>query len=205
MLKFFVRTTGERKLDSSYSQIEYELLIDKDHKPKESFINQLDYISSWDSVLLEDDLILCKDFKNRIEKVIEEYKGKIINFFTHPQMYFETTEDFKFCYNQCTFYPKGIGKLIADKMRTYELKFGYDMEENKALKELNLTHVRYRPCLVQHIDKESIIQKFHTKYARTTYYFIDYLDELNIDYKDANSVENRPKLLKLWKDKINNF
>ena len=33
MIKYFVRTTGERQVDSSYSQIEYELLIDTEHKP----------------------------------------------------------------------------------------------------------------------------------------------------------------------------
>ena len=41
-MKYYVRTTEERKLDNSYSQIEYELLIDKDHKPIDSFIKQLE-------------------------------------------------------------------------------------------------------------------------------------------------------------------
>ena len=81
MLKFYVRTTLERQLDSSYSQIEYELLVDTEHKPIESFIEQLEQISEYDSVLLEDDLILCKEFKNRIEEVINKYPNKIINFF----------------------------------------------------------------------------------------------------------------------------
>lgn len=34
MLKYYVRTTGERVLDESYNQIKYELLIDKEHKGK---------------------------------------------------------------------------------------------------------------------------------------------------------------------------
>ena len=75
MLKFYVRTTLERQLDSSYSQIEYELLVDTEHKPIESFIEQLEQISEYDSVLLEDDLILCKDFKNRIEEVINKHNA----------------------------------------------------------------------------------------------------------------------------------
>ena len=40
-MKYYVRTTGERTLDDSYSQIEYELLLDKEHKPIESFMKQL--------------------------------------------------------------------------------------------------------------------------------------------------------------------
>ena len=40
-------------------------------------IKQLKYISQWDSVLLEDDLILCKDFKKKIEEM-QQQKGKFI-------------------------------------------------------------------------------------------------------------------------------
>ena len=62
MIKYFVRTTGERQLDESYNQIEYELLIDKEYKPVKSLIEQLEIMNNYDSVLLEDDLILCKNF-----------------------------------------------------------------------------------------------------------------------------------------------
>ena len=54
-IKYFVRTTGERVLDKSYEQIEYTLLIDKEHKPIQSFIDQLNIISEYNAVLLEDD------------------------------------------------------------------------------------------------------------------------------------------------------
>ena len=70
MIKFFVRTTEERALDESFSQIKYELLVDKEHKPIDSFIKQLKMIDDYDAVLLEDDVILCKEFKRAIEKVI---------------------------------------------------------------------------------------------------------------------------------------
>ena len=92
MIKYFIRTTGERPLNKSYNQIDYELLIDKEHKPVESFINQLEIISDYDAVLLEDDVFLCEDFKNRIEKIIKKYPNKVINFFTRPWEYFKTKE-----------------------------------------------------------------------------------------------------------------
>lgn len=203
MLKFFVRTTKERQLDSSYSQIGYELLIDTEHKPTDSFIEQLEIISDYDAVLLEDDLILCDNFKEEIEKVINKYPHKIINFFTYPTHYFVTKETNIFCYNQCTYYPKGISSVVAQEMKKLRNKYNaYDTLENRALKELNMTHIAYRPCLVQHIDVNSFIQKQHHGGLRRSIYFIDYLKELGITYKDAVKNENQIKLKNLMKQKF---
>lgn len=193
MIKYFVRTTNERTLDESFSQIEYELLIDKEHKPVESFIKQLELISDYDAVLLEDDLILCKDFKNQIEDVISQYPNKIINFFTYPKAYFKTEESFIFMYNQCTYYPKGVGKKLAIEMlKDKGLKCGYDVIENRALMRMKITHIRYRPCLVQHMDNNSLIS--NSRGHRRTIWFKDYLDELGISYDEAYTNENKAKL-----------
>ena len=203
MLKFYVRTTLERQLDSSYSQIEYELLVDTEHKPIESFIEQLEQISGYDSVLLEDDLILCKDFKNRIEEVINKYPNKIINFFYHQDEYYQTRESTEYSNNQCTYYPKGIGKLIAKEMKNFiTYSNQYSWIENLALNKLNITHIQYRPCLVQHLDSDSLIQKHKIIRPRITPYFIDYLEELNIPYEEACEPENKQRLIALMEEKF---
>lgn len=196
MIKYFVRTTNNRNFEYD---LKYTKLVDTKCKPVESFINQLKYISSWDSVLLEDDLILCEDFKNKIEDVIKQYPNKIINFFTRPNDYFTTHESSIFAYNQCTYYPKGITKQIAIKMEEGFKKnprAQYDVLENNALKELGITHIQYRPCLVQHLDKDSLVGNYANGYRRTPY-FIDYLKELNIDYKEAFETKNRNRLYDL--------
>lgn len=192
MIKYYVRTTGERKLHESYNQIEYELLIDKEHKPVVSFINQLKYISQYDSVLLEDDLILCKDFKYRIEKAIRQYKKHLINFYCEPHLWFTThTTLGVFRCNQCTYYPKGLSLEIANAMETLnDNKSQYDLIEHWALQTLKIPHVKYRPMLVQHIGKKSLLNNHYHK----TPYFIDYLEELNIDYKEAYKDKNLIKL-----------
>ena len=186
MLKFFIRTTGERYLDESIKRElgnNYTLLIDTEHKPVDSFINQLEIISKYDAVLLEDDVILCKNFVEEVEKAISEWSTHIINFFTLPHEYFTTHLGFMtFVYNQCTYYPKGVGELLAKTMRQLRQPYNqYDTLENKALRELVLPHVVYRPCLVQHIDNNTLIQA-STNNRRRTLYFKDYLDELGIDY-----------------------
>ena len=213
-IKYFVRTTLDRQLDSSYSQIEYELLIDKNHNVNKIFGDQLLSISNYDVVLLEDDLILCKDFKNRIEKVIHKYPNKIINFFTMPMKYFykEITgiAGHNFCYNQCTYIPKELLKMLGTKINEI-IKNGYTKKYlgrespeayiKYALCELQIGTLTYRPCLVQHIDDGSLMN--HTSsFSRRTPFFIDYLDELGITYEEAGSEENKKKLKALLKEKF---
>lgn len=200
MIRYFVRTTNERKLDKSYDQVDYEKLVDLEHKPVESFIKQLEFINDFDCVLLEDDLILCKDFKKLIESVIRQYPNRIINFFTYPLAYFNTEESRTFMYNQCTYYPKGITKMIANEMKKINNCKQYDVMENIALNHLNIKHIRYRPCLVQHLDLNTLIQK--KSLGRRTPYFIDYLEELNIPYEEASKPENKEKLIQLMNDKF---
>ena len=194
-MKYYIRTTLERQLDDTYKQIDYELLVDREHKPVESFIQQLEIISEEDAVLLEDDLILCRNFKERIEEVIKQYPDKIINFFTFPRTHFQTREFQRFLWNQCTYYPKGIAKKLADTMkelREQNEELQYDALENLALEQLGMTHIQYRPCLIQHLDGRSLIGNGAS--GRMTIFFIDYLEDLNIPYEEANKQENRLKL-----------
>lgn len=190
MIKFFVRTTLERELDVSYNQIDFELLIDTEHKPVESFINQLEQVSAYDAVLLEDDLLLCNNFKEEVERIIKNHPNEIIQFYTKPCSYFTSHYSQNFVYNQCTYYPKGIGKILANKMRLYNGSVnGYDIIENEAIHKLGLYIYIYRPCLVQHIDNFSLIGNSKV-YAldRITPYFKDYLDKCNIDYNNPTEV-----------------
>lgn len=196
MIKYFVRTTNNRVFEYD---LEYHKLVDTDCKPVESFIKQLKYISSWDSVLLEDDLILCEDFKNKIEDAIKQYPDKIINFFTRPNDYFTTHESSIFAYNQCTYYPKGIAAKLAVKMEEGFKKnprAQYDILENNALRELGIPHVQYRPCLVQHLDNDSLVGNVAHGLRRSPY-FIDYLNELGVNYENAFEIKNRDRLFAL--------
>ena len=200
---YYVRTTKDRVLDESYNALSYIELIDYNHKPIDSFIEQLKIISSDNSVLLEDDLVLCKDFKNIIEDIINKYPNYIINFFTKPIKYFTTNINDTFSCNQCTYYPKGISKIIAEEMENVRKQFPgikqYDTIEDMAMRRLGIIHVDYRPCIVQHINKKSLIQDSTLKNMQT-YYFIDYLDELGMKYEDA--YKNKSRLEELLKEKI---
>lgn len=207
MIKYYIRTTGERKMDSSYNQIKYELLIDTEHNARKSFVEQLERLAKLDDdvVILEDDLELCKDFKKKIESVIKENKDRVINFFYKPQKYFKTKIQKHFCWNQCVYYPNEILKKLAIEMRKqYELKplMPHDEVENIALNKLGIENLVYRPCLVQHLDFKSLVGNVSRN--RTSPFYIDYLDELNISYENAQIFANRIKLYKLLVEHIKN-
>ena len=184
-MTYYVRTTSERQLDTSFNQISYNLIIDREHKPIDSFIDALYLISNEDAVLMEDDIILCQNFEEEITKVIKQYPNRIINFFRFPSP-MDTEETEKIIYNQCTFYPKGIAKQIADIMvalprRTDSKKNMYSLLENEALIQLDQKVVQYVPHLVQHLDNDSILFTV-TLNIRRSNYFLDYVKELGIDY-----------------------
>lgn len=195
-MKYFIRTTNDRELDKSYNQIPYELIVDKDYKPIDSFIKALYQINDEDSFLLEDDLILCNDFIENSNKAIEAYPGRIINFFQSPPIYQPIKETYIIQFNQCTFYPKGIAKQIADIMINEPRKEGskrnmYSLLEQKALKELDVKVVQYRPHLVQHLDTTTLLFDNPPIGWRRSLYFIDYLKELGITYEEASSYRDK--------------
>lgn len=196
MIKYFIRTTNERTLDESFFQINFEKLIDKDKNTCKFYIECLKYISDYDAILLEDDLILCNNFEKEIEKAVSMYPNKIISFFSVPTLYFETRENKLHGFLQCYYFPKGIGKVIAEKLEKLNIKKFKKVVP--MLRLLNLDIIEYRPCLVQHLDNDSLVGN-RTGFRRTPY-FIDFLKELNIDYKDAE--QYKPKLEYLLNQQI---
>lgn len=213
-MKYYIRTTGERILDKSYDQIPYIKLIDKDHRYIDFFVDKLEELGNEDIVIIEDDCILCKDFKKRIEYIISQYPNKIINFFQYPgNKYFKTHESTEYLMNQCTYYPRGLSKKLAQEMRKVHRDFpeySTDEVENVALKNLNETHIKYRPCLVQHLNIDSLLNHPIEQAKRRTPFFIDYLEELKLNYDNLSKNDVKKLEMKLFyhitrykKEKIN--
>lgn len=190
-IKYYIRSTGERYLDESYNQIPYVELIDKDHRYIDFFVDKLEELGNEDIVIIEDDCVLCKDFKNRIESVIAQYPNKVINFFqTKTKDYFKTHESTEYLTNQCTYYPKGLAVRLAQEMRKIHYEFPElctDQCEDLALKRMNETHIQYRPSLIQHLNFDSMLPRHKIDTHRTPF-FIDYLDKYNFDYNKLSKM-----------------
>lgn len=206
MIKYFVRTTNERSLDGSFERElgeDFTLLIDYNHNSGKAFMEQLLTINEYDCVVMEDDIILCKDFKKKIEEAISLYPNDIINFFTEPMRYMKTKKGGCFSYNQCVYFPKGFGKIIYDTVNKYNIrKERQEVIMRDSLLRLHKMYIIYRPCLVQHIDDGSLMGHDKVKFCRRSPYFIDYLDELGLTHEEAEIPKNKQKLIKLMQDKF---
>lgn len=208
-MKYFVRTTGERVLDGSFSQIEYELLVDKEHKFPNIFVDQLRAINDYDAILMEDDIILCKDFDKRINEVVLRFPKDIINFFTLPNIYLMSVsvpEIGMSCYNQCMYFPKGMAGKMADIIESNNFNNGKNTPEMMVRRVRcvcpEIIVINYRPCLVQHIDNNSLIGNNKKVGSRRSPYFVDYLDELDITYAEAKYSRNKHRLIDLMNEKF---
>ena len=189
-MKYYVRTTGERDL-SAYSSLDYTPLYDYEHKPVESFIEQMKIISKSNAVFMEDDIILCKDFEAKLEEAVKKYPGQVINFFFQPLAYLFTgeVEGKRFLYNQCVYYPRYVaGKIAKEMERLVEegIKWKqYDEIQAVAMQNLGINFINYRPCLVQHVGKQSLLGNKWLADAKTIY-FIDDIEGMN--YDDAKAM-----------------
>lgn len=189
-MKYYVRTTGERDL-SAYLFLDYTPLYDYEHKPVPSFVKQMHIISDDDALFMEDDIIFCKDFKEKVQEAINKYPNEVINFFWQPLAYFikGKVRGEKFLYNQCVYYPKGVAAKIADEMQRLidnGIKWTqYDEIQAAAMKNLGIDFINYRPCLVQHIGAKSLLGNQWIGDAKTIY-FVDDIE--GMDYDDCQAM-----------------
>lgn len=69
-------------------------------------------------VILEDDVQLCKDFKNKLVAVLEQHPGEVVSFFesacTRGQLHSEHRKGRNFNWCQCNYYPREVAKRLGD-------------------------------------------------------------------------------------------
>jgi hypothetical protein len=119
---FIVRTvefSPQRKLNVDKLKKQIPNLIiytDKKRDGYDSFFKACKIINKTGGVMLEDDVIICDKFVERITKVIEVHgREKVINFFERPKTYFKTGEvgGSNFLWMQCTYFPPNLPNKIA--------------------------------------------------------------------------------------------
>jgi len=143
-----------------------ELIVfqDKDGCAMKSFIKALRLIGERRAILLEDDVLLTSNFKEKAHAVIEQYPDSIINFFTGMSKLVTEAKwraGSSFSCNPCTYYPKGYGTIIADYYDVWEGKIkhptGTDIIIADWLKSRKERWYMHYPSLVQHLPGISAI------------------------------------------------
>lgn len=202
-LKYLVRTVDfspERSENVEALRLaipDLDVLVDTGRDSYKSFAAACALINKTGGVLLEDDIALCSNFCERLERIVAE-KGpdNVFNFFERPKSYFKTgyVGGSNFLWMQCVYLPPLLPLKIAsyyDEFREKEPEkhrgMATDCLINYGLRKERIKYWRIRPCLVQHLAFKSVIGPRPVN--RQTLYFIDDLTRKGIDYDNLQPAE----------------
>jgi len=186
-MKYIVRTVGfseERLANVELLKKKIpnlEVYVDNQKDGYKSFLNVCEKINETGAIILEDDIKLCANFCEKIEKIIKE-KGedKVYNFFERPKKHLETAYvgGSNFLWMQCIYLPPKLPNKIAGYYGQFKQEkpkkwqgMATDCLISYALVKEKVKYWRIRPCLVQHLPFKSVIG--NRPKNRQTLYFID--------------------------------
>lgn len=157
--KFLMRTVGEVDL-SGYQEMIPNLMIikDKTRNAYDTFQMALAQAYGSGAVHLEDDIILCKDFYNKITKIINEHPNDVIQFFSMRKDDLTIGTRYilgsKFLMGQCFYIPESLSKDLYiysyNWERIKEHPTGLDTMISDFLKLYKISYLNIVPNLVNH-------------------------------------------------------
>ena len=164
-MRYIIRAIEKRKpyVEEILKQIpDAEVYYDTSGNAMMSFLNACSMAGDDACVMLEDDIILTSNFKEKIEREISKDPSMLINFFSLSKK--ETEPHFnswrQFCMNQCVYMPQFLCRACIDK---YDAWVAYDKAKNPTAYDYLIGYVWHRdylvycPSLVQHIEGKSEI------------------------------------------------
>lgn len=160
----------------------------------ENHLKAFDLEDEYDGiVILEDDVQLCKNFKERVLEVIEGHEDELVSMFesacSKGPLKTEYRNGGSFAWNQCNYYPQSVCKILSDPEMLPKFKDYFYSKLNEpwnypidryiayALKENKLKYFMKVPFLVQHMAMKSNFKG--RPLNRQSKYFIDDLEETN--------------------------
>lgn len=139
-----------------------ETVWDRYRSSQETFERALTLAGNDPVVLIEDDVILTENFRDKLEAVIAHRRSSVVQFFSRQKADLEKGSRWAYWFqmNQCTYYPAGMAAQIADYMPGWKERTGRtgnDSLVNDFLRERNLGHWIHVPNLVEHREGRSAI------------------------------------------------
>lgn len=115
-MKIIIRKMPNMILDKSFEQLngKYEICYNGD--AMSTFLKSIENSQDCNCLNLEDDIILCDNFIEKINQIVEKYPNKIITFFTLKKrpMGINIENGKTFCMNQCVYMPKWFNKMLLN-------------------------------------------------------------------------------------------
>jgi hypothetical protein len=161
------------------------------HSSMLTFLASLNGCGGRDHVHLEDDVILCYNFKQRIEQEIAKHPHDLIQFFTLRQNDYNRGSRYvngdQFAWNQCLYIPHEIAMGIIDYFPEWYATgrnaiarpTGLDVLVKDYLIRKRLQYWVVVPCLVQHAEETSALNP-RSSIKRVSRCFID---DIQVKYR----------------------
>ena len=165
-MKIIVRKMPEMVLDKSFEQLNDNYETCFAGNAMETFMKSVEMSQDDDCLNMEDDIILCDNFLEKVNKIIARHPDKMITFFTLKNRPMgENIEDGRnFCMAQCVYMPKWLNVALKKyasiwliSKRGKENPTGNDYMVADLLSSIKQTYILYQPSLVQHMEMKSRI------------------------------------------------
>lgn len=165
-MRFIIRGVRERAPFFSYLNErlpEAEWCWDKTHNAMDTFLSAMRMAGQDPAVHMEDDVILCRSFREKIAEEIAKRPGKVIQFFSMRKADLEigSRYDRSFMMNQCFYLPAGYSEEIwgyyPSWPRKVEHPTGYDILIQDWLNGRREKYWIVVPNLVDHRICQSLI------------------------------------------------
>lgn len=167
-LEFIMMTTafGGRDISKIKEAIpNLRCSVDYNHDAMGNFLNSMN-LTEAPAVHIEDDIVLCDNFYEKVCAAVDKYPNYIINFFSLRRKDYELKKPYfengsRFMMNQCFYIPAGMGPEIARFYDTWERKVehptGYDILMADWMKSKRMKYIQWFPHLVNHTVCKSLI------------------------------------------------
>lgn len=158
-MKFIMRTVGEVDLSGYLKEIPDLIVVkDKKHNAYDTFQMALNQGLGGGAVHLEDDIILCNNFINRILEIINQHPSDVIQFFSMRKDDLTVGTRYingsKFLMGQCFYIPEYLSlSLYAYSYNWERIKehpTGLDTMISDFLKLNKINYLNIVPNLVDH-------------------------------------------------------
>ena len=142
-----------------------KVCVDYNHDAMGNFLNSM-RITENPCIHLEDDIVLCDNFLQKVTDAVNQYPDYVINFFSLRKEDYEIGKPHfvngaRFMMNQCFYIPSKIGVKIADFYDRWERKkehpTGCDIMIADFMRENKMKYLQWFPHLVNHQIGKSLI------------------------------------------------
>lgn len=177
-MKIIVRKMPNMVLDKSFEQLNGNYEVCYSGNAMQTFMKSIEMSKNDDCLNMEDDIILCDNFLEEVNKAIAKHPNKLITFFTLKNV--DETKEMDgrtFCMNQCVYMPKWFNKMLLkysdiwmNTKRGKENPTGYDYMMADMMSKLKEKYIISIPCLVQHMDMKSRINPRRSSKRQTKHF-----------------------------------